>query len=66
MSTAAILAIVQGVLIYGPSFGRQLHQIFTKEAPTEADWQALFAAGDKSYAELRAEAEARKALKGNP
>ena len=60
MSPAVTLAIVQGLLTYGPAFARQLRLIFSKAEPTEGDWVALENLANKSYDELRAEAVARR------
>jgi hypothetical protein len=49
MSATQITLIVELMLRYGPSLARAVQQIFQKQNPTQADWDAVFALADKSY-----------------
>ena len=41
--------ILQFVLDHGWDIGKQVYSIFTKDEPTQADWDALWALGARSY-----------------
>lgn len=45
MTEIILLALVK----YGPAFAREIHALFQKEKPTEADWETLFKKAEKSY-----------------
>jgi hypothetical protein len=49
MTSQQIMLIVELMLRYGPSLARAVQQIFQKQNPTQADWDAVFALADKSY-----------------
>lgn len=53
MNTAVILAIVQGLLTYGPSTAAAILELFQKkpEDITPENWKALFDIADKEYAD---------------
>lgn len=47
--TATALIILELILRYGPAATRELIAIFQKPAPTDADWQRVFALTEKPY-----------------
>lgn len=49
MSTELIILITQALLRYGPEAARELVTLFSKPAPTLADWELVFAKAEKSY-----------------
>lgn len=54
MSEAAILAIVQYAIRYGPEAGAALKAIFSTKDPTDAQWQALWDKSQTPYAQYLA------------
>ena len=49
MTSQQIMLIVELMLRYGPGLARAVQQIFQKQNPTQADWDAVFALAEKSY-----------------
>jgi hypothetical protein len=49
VSEAAIIAIIQYAIRYGPDAARALKEIFTTANPTDAQWDALWAKSQTPY-----------------
>lgn len=49
MNPTAIILIGEILLKYGPIVAQQWQKIFSKEKPTDADWEAIWALTYKSY-----------------
>lgn len=49
MSTDLIILIAKALITYGPEAARELATLFSKPAPTLADWELVFAKAEKSY-----------------
>lgn len=53
MDPATILLIGEILLKYGPSAARAFKDLFTKEDPTDADWQAVWDTAQKPWQEYQ-------------
>jgi hypothetical protein len=54
MSSATIQLIIQALITYGPAVASEIQKLLgnnaaTQAAPTQAQWDALFAMASKSY-----------------
>lgn len=60
---AAALIIIQALLQYGPAAALAIKNILSKPDPSQADWDAVFAAAtQKSYDDYTAAAKAKAGL----
>lgn len=49
MNIGIIEIIASALIKYGPAAAKALYEIFTKPAPTDADWNKVFDLAEKSY-----------------
>lgn len=51
MSASMIELIISALVKYGPTVAREIQLLFTKENPTQEDWDKVFSLAAKSYEE---------------